>query len=94
VTKKFTYECEDGRQLNCQIVISCRDSDGADATFDFEWVGDASDNEVKLTTLSPRDQVDIEKWAQDLADENGPDAYRDWVMARADAAYDRMKDGD
>lgn len=94
MTKKFTHTTEDGREIHVQIYIQCHDQDGCDATYDIEWVGDHRDDEVKLNTLSPRDQTDIDRHAQDLADENGPDAWHDWMLGQADALHDQMKDGD
>lgn len=91
MTKKFTHETEDGRTLNVQIVLDCRDFDGADATYDIEWIGDTQDNEVKLESLSPVDQTHIEQHAQDITDENGSDVARERWAARCEDAYDESR---
>lgn len=91
MTQKFTYVTEDGRRLDAEIFVSCRDEDGCDATYDFEWLA-CGEAPVEMTSLSPRDQVDLDRRAQDIADQAAPTAYREYLLGAADAAYDRMKD--
>lgn len=102
MSKKFEFESRSipdprnpdvNAELEVEIGVSCHDEDGCDAMFEVEWIAiKGTDIPLKLEELSPEDQVYLERCAQDIADGAGPDAYRDWMIGRADAEYDRWKD--
>jgi len=51
-----------------------------------------TDQEVKIEAF-PKGEVErIEKRADDIADESGPDAYQDYCEGEGDRAYDAWKD--
>jgi len=82
MTKKFTHDARDGRTLNIQVVVVA--SNEVDAYADIEWIGDQQDNEVKLDSLDPVDQLHIEQHAQEIADDNAHDAWFDRKVREAD----------
>lgn len=95
MTRTMRFETEDGRMLEAELFVTCQDRDGADVTWDIEWLAwQGTDETVALRTLSAKDQARFEREAQSEADYAAPDAYVDWLSTAADNDYDRMRDGD
>ncbi len=80
-------------QLKVEITVSCRDRDGADATYDIESIQNMHTMEfVEFDTLPEAEQTAIDRAAQQCADDNACDAYQDYAEGAADQAYDRWKE--
>lgn len=93
MTTSFIIEAMDGRELEVQVLVECRDRDGADMTYDIEsvWVNGTGD-EVLWTALTEADHVRINAKAERVAEESACDAYQSYAEGQADAAYDAWKD--
>lgn len=79
-----------------EVSVQCRDRDGADAEYEIENIThpDRPLDVIELSEFNERDQQRIERYAQEVADDLGPDAYVDYISGAADAAYDAWKNGD
>jgi len=90
--KTFSFESVNfEKDLEVIIDFSCSDSDGADCCIDEVAIFNG-DVEVKPDQLAEGEMDRLESRAQEIADENGYEAYQDMCEARADAAYDAWKD--
>ena len=80
-------------ELEVELYIECRDSDGADSTYTIESIEHLdTGNLIELEALDKRDRDKLERACQDMADEYAMDAVREHREGMADWAYDRMKD--
>lgn len=90
--KTFKFESENFEtDIEVMIEFSCRDSDGCDCEIDSiaMFIGD---EEIKPERLAKGEMSKIETKAQEIADENGYEAYQDYAQGAGDAAYDAWKD--
>lgn len=93
MTKSFEFETDAGAILTVDVFVECRDRDGADATYDIEWIG-FGDTEVAFESLSDADKVRLNRDAERCADDAACDAAQEWAEGAADRAYDEWKDRD
>lgn len=93
MTKSFKFETNQGVVLDIDVHIECRDRDGADFSYDIEWIGKPNTNfEVKFDTLSDSDKLRLNKDAEEIAADNACYAAQEYAEGAADAYHDRMKD--
>jgi hypothetical protein len=91
VEVNFKVKCAD-RDLQVTIDVWCHDRDGDYGYDDLYIECCESGAEVLLQDLPDKAQALIERHADEHAADAQCEAYQDYIEARADAEYDRMRD--